>query len=67
MIPFLTEKNIEPIVIYGEPLIFNKNVAGEVVYDIQQSHPNYPIKFVVQIIVEVPKDTIFVKPGFKKF
>jgi hypothetical protein len=30
-------------------------------------YPEYPIKFVVQITIEVPKDTIFIKPGYKKY
>lgn len=67
LLPFSYTDNNDTITIYGEPLIFKKNISGEISYYIQESHPEYPIRFVVQITIEVPKDTVFVKPGYKKY
>lgn len=42
LLPFSYTDNNDPITIYGEPLIFKQNVAGEISYYIQESHPEYP-------------------------
>lgn len=60
-------KSIEPIVIYGEKVYFSKNVDGELSYDLSKVYPDINVIFVLPIKIEVPKDTVYIKPGFKKY
>lgn len=53
--------------IYGEPLYITKDIEGVLSYDLSQVDPEIKVIFILPIKVEIKKDTIIIKQGYKKF
>lgn len=65
-VSFQNEKN-EFREFWGEPLLITKDIHGVFTYDLSLVDPTVDIIFKFEIIVECPKDTIIIKPGYKKY
>lgn len=53
--------------IYSEPLYITQDIDGTFTFDLSQVDPEVKVLFIVPIKVECKKDTIIIRPGFKKF
>lgn len=66
---FGVEQNndIEYKKIYSEPLLITHNIDGTFTFDLSTADSTIKIIFIVPIKVECDKDTVVIKPGYKKF
>jgi len=52
---------------YGAPIFITENVEGYFTYDLSTIDPEVKVLFIVPIKVECKKDTIIIRPGYKKY
>ncbi len=67
LIPFSFKNNTQDLrEVWGEPILITKNIDGVFSYDLSKVDPSLNIIFKFEITVNCPKDTIIIKPGYKK-
>lgn len=53
--------------IYSEPLLITEDIDGTFTFNLSEVDPEIKVLFIVPIKVECRKDTIIIRPGYKKF